>query len=189
MIKKIFPYLALTILIALFVSCWTDNYINKTISNIYINRNELVKLFDRTDITKRGEVYFLEMHDDNGDSSYFFRFTGFNPSKNKKLQLLDTINEKQITFLCRRFNNKSTFIIKEYLLSYTFKLLKTMYDLHIKSESCSFEKQGITNLYYISAEYVVMYISDQSKVNVYSWIEQIKESKKIDENWYYYKRK
>jgi hypothetical protein len=183
--KKASVSVLLLILVIFSVSCWNEKKINEMVANVYNNKTELNRFFEETEITKRGDIYFLELYDEN-DSTYWFRYTGFNPDKYKKLQLLDTINEKKMIFLCRKFKVKDTTVIKEYLLQYTFRLFTIMDNLHIKSALCRFEKQGITNLFFISAEDVVMYISDPNLVTNAEWKEQIQKAKKLDNNWYYY---
>ncbi|GHV43020.1 hypothetical protein FACS1894180_0890 [Bacteroidia bacterium] len=160
--------------IILFMSC-SDK---KIIENIYSSKIELEEIFENVSVCTRGNAVIVDLYKDSLINHYVFEDRSSIFSKDSFVFITDTIQ-----FDVKELNKGYLTNIEdvEYCAKYYLRKIKQYQILSVTSEV---KKFGIT-CQFRGANFVVYYVKDIDSINNKYWLKGIKESNKLDANWYY----
>ena len=149
------------------------------INSVYESRDTLIKQFTNTDVwTRGGATYVLNIYNRDG------KVNGYTFKKQNGLKLESKTREFSLNEI-ERFTDMDTVTEAKVVKELFSNMLKMMDSLSIREVTVSFSHLGITLKFNLKGGGVVFYVKDLKAVTIPSWLNYIKDSKKLDENWYF----
>lgn len=167
-------------LLLLLIACGQPD-LSRDAKKVYDNRVALIREFNNIDVWRRGDsTFLLHIYNDGKTNRYLLR------AENDLRLESDTV-QFQLREI-ERFKNIDTLNQNKSVKDLLTELLTKMDALNIREVSSDRISLGINQEFLLREGGVVFFISNLSAVTNPEWQKYIKESKMIDENWYYNKK-
>lgn len=169
----------IAILSVLLYCCSSSLQYNKFYND---NKDKDLSLFHYVSVVKRNDNYAIRIYyDENSDKNIYFFISGY-PDQ---LEMINTNQKEQLSTYSLAFNidnqNCHNHAIKKcHKIITNFINLGEVIGTEIKPT------QGKVIKFYLTIEDVVFYVPDNTNIP-HIFKTELKEAKKIDDNWFYYK--
>lgn len=165
----------------LLLNACNQSGLSRDAKNVYDNKDEIIREFTNISVWRRGDSAFsLHIFNDGKVNRYSFR--GDNGLKLQGDTVQFQLNKIE------RFKNVDTLGQKNVVRELLAELLNKMNSINVRDVNSDFMHAGINLKIYLWQGGAVFFVRDLSTVTNPQWKNYIKESKMIDENWYYNKK-